>query len=157
MVAPDEDGSSDSNVFSRLGRASFLLDAVQTSSLARFELSFVDYSALRILDNVGEPYQLSPSRMAEILVRTTGGMTRIVDRLESRGLVERVREGRDRRSVLVGLTARGLATSREARDAYHAGRSRILTGISPHELARIEASLDSLVTAMEADRAAGPH
>ena len=146
------DGAVGSALFSTLGRASFLLDAVQTSCLAPFELNFVDYSALRILDRAGEPYQLSPSRMAEVLVRTTGGMTRVVDRLETRGLVERGRGGPDRRVVLVGLTDRGLQVAREARDAYHARRAEVLTGLSGTELDQIESSLLALVTALERDR-----
>lgn len=141
-----------SRVFSLLGRASFLVEALQQESLAEFELSFVDYSALRILDRAGEPYQLSPSRMAELLVRTTGGMTKIVDRLERRGLVERIRADGDRRSVLVALTAQGLVTGRRAGESYHERRRRVLTSISPEELARIADRLDDLVAALDRDR-----
>jgi DNA-binding MarR family transcriptional regulator len=149
-MVPDEEGSY---VFSLLGRSSFLVEALQQESLAEFELSFVDYSALRVLDRAGEPYQLSPSRMAELLVRTTGGMTKIVDRLERRGLVERIRADGDRRSVLVALTALGLVTGRRAREAYHERRRQVLTGITEEELAQIQASLDVLVAAMDRDRA----
>lgn len=143
-----------SSVFARLMRASLLLDAVQRSSLTQFGLTFIDYSALCILDNVGEPYQLAPSRMADLLVRTTGGTTRIVDRLEERGLVERVRGGYDRRSVLVGLTSAGLKLCRASRAAYHERRSQIVADMDATDLERIDSSLGLLVTAMERDRAA---
>lgn len=143
-----------SNVFSRLMRASLLLDAVQQSSLTPFGLTFIDYSALCILDNAGEPYRLTPSRMAELLVRTTGATTRLVDRLEARGFVERVPDGNDRRSVLVGLTPAGQKLCRASRAAYHGRRSQIVADMDPADLARIDASLRLLVTALERDRAA---
>lgn len=140
-------------VFSRLMRASLLLDAVQRTSLTPFGLTFIDYSALCILDNAGEPYRLAPSRMAELLVRTTGGTTRIVDRLESRGLVERVPGSSDRRSVLVGLTPDGRTLCHASRAAYHERRAQIVNDMDPSDLADIDAGLGRLVVAMERDRA----
>ncbi|MEO6989342.1 MAG: MarR family transcriptional regulator, partial [Aquihabitans sp.] len=136
-----------SSVFARLMRASLLLDAVQRSSLTPFGLTFIDYSALCILENSGEPFRLAPSRMAELLVRTTGGTTRIVDRLETRGLVERVPGGSDRRSVLVGLTPDGHELCRSARAAYHERRAQIVAHMDPVDLEHINASIGLLVTA----------
>lgn len=150
-------GSTDNDdfeLFARLRRANLLLDALQSDSLEELDLSFVDYSALRILDVAGSPYQLSPSRMAELLVRTTGGMTKIVDRLEARGYVERSRDGVDRRSILVGLTDAGLAMSRKADAAYRLSRRRILTQFAPGEVEVINTQLQLLLEAFERDRAA---
>jgi DNA-binding MarR family transcriptional regulator len=49
------------------------------------------------------------SRLAELLETDTAGMTRLVDRLEAKGLLRRRRHGQDRRAVLVELTDQGRA------------------------------------------------
>src|SRR5438105_9995913 len=46
----------------------------------------------------------SPSQLAETLGTDTAGMTRLLDRLEAKGLVRRRRHDQDRRAVLVELT-----------------------------------------------------
>jgi len=62
------------------------------------------------LRRAGPPYQLSPGRLLRETLVTSGTMTNRVDRLAGRGLVERLPDPRDRRSVLVRLTAAGRET-----------------------------------------------
>ncbi|WP_406445657.1 MarR family transcriptional regulator [Streptomyces sp. NBC_00631] len=54
---------------------------------------------------------LSMRAIAQEQVLTTGGATRLVDRMEAAGLVERVEDPDDRRGKLVRLTALGEETS----------------------------------------------
>ncbi|MEX2099983.1 MAG: MarR family winged helix-turn-helix transcriptional regulator [Acidimicrobiia bacterium] len=55
----------------------------------------------------GSPYELSPTRLNEIVVLTSGGMTKAVSRLETLGLVDRRADPADGRGVLVRLTRAG--------------------------------------------------
>lgn len=135
-------------LFWRLARAGFLLESLQQECLEPVGLTFVEYTVLRVLED-GEK---SPSRLAEYVVRTTGGMTKIVDRLERRGLVHRVPDPDDRRGVLVALTVDGRELGAKASDAYSVGRDRIIRRFPPTERKAIEAGLDQLVTAFEDDR-----
>ena len=59
------------------------------------------------LRRAGPPYRLSPSRLADSLLVATGTMTNRLDRLEERGLVRRIPNPEDRRSLDVELTAEG--------------------------------------------------
>lgn len=136
-------------MFTRVRRASLILDELQRESLEALDLTFVDYSALRVIEMEGPPYTLSPSAMAERLVRTTGGMTKIVDRLERRGLVERVRDKVDRRSVQVHLTDDGRALSQEAGAAYTETRKRVLDLIDRDGITAINHHLDVMLEAFE--------
>jgi DNA-binding MarR family transcriptional regulator len=52
---------------------------------------------------------MRPSEIARALSVTTGGATKIVNRLERDGIVRKQREGRDGRAVLVDLTDDGAA------------------------------------------------
>ena len=91
-------------LFTRLTRVGLLVDAFQHRCLDEFGLLFIDHSVLRVLELIGEPYQMSPSELADILLRSSGGMTQILDRLERAGLVERARDAVDRRKVNVAVT-----------------------------------------------------
>ena len=55
----------------------------------------------------GPPHELSPTRLNEIVVLTSGGMTKAVSRLESLRFVERRADPSDGRGVLVRLTRTG--------------------------------------------------
>jgi DNA-binding MarR family transcriptional regulator len=72
----------------------------------RGSLSLVHLNVLTILQADGP---LSMSKLAEALDVSVASTTGIVDRMEQRGLVERRREGDDRRVVLVHLTNAGNA------------------------------------------------
>lgn len=57
---------------------------------------------------------MSMSALAQRIDAALPAVTGVVDRLERDGFVERLRDDNDRRVVLVGLTEKGRATSRQA-------------------------------------------
>lgn len=81
------------------------LDARFNEALKSFGVSFTQYSALRILG--GEPEGLASSAIGDRMVTRDSDVTRLVDRLAARGLVERYRDTKDRRIVRVRLTPAG--------------------------------------------------
>jgi DNA-binding MarR family transcriptional regulator len=64
------------------------------------------------------PDGLRMSDLAERILYSKSGFTRVVDRMEDAGLVQRVRPENDRRSIFVSLTAKGEETMQRAR-RYH--------------------------------------
>ncbi|WP_327320269.1 MarR family winged helix-turn-helix transcriptional regulator [Streptomyces sp. NBC_01235] len=72
-------------------------------------ISHLMFEVLLILGRAGEP-GLSMRAVAQEQVLTTGGATRLVDRMEAAGLVERAEDPDDRRGRLVRLTALGEET-----------------------------------------------
>ncbi|HUY16281.1 MAG TPA: MarR family transcriptional regulator [Acidimicrobiales bacterium] len=62
--------------------------------------------------------RLKMSQMADAIVHSTGGTTRLVDRLEDAGFVRREHCPSDRRSVFVGITDPGNAKLDEALDVH---------------------------------------
>jgi DNA-binding MarR family transcriptional regulator len=140
-----------SGLFTRLTRIGLLVDAFQHRCLDEFGLLFIDHSVLRVLELIGEPYRMSPTELAEILLRSSGGMTQILDRLERVGLVARAPDPDDRRKVLVGLTPKGLATADAANAVYKRERERLLAGLSPEEVEQLDAALHRLLDILNAD------
>lgn len=70
------------------------------------ELTLQQYNVLRILRGAGER-GLPTLSIAERMIERTPGVTRLVDRLETKGLVERERSSDDRRQVVVRLSRAG--------------------------------------------------
>lgn len=58
------------------------------------------------------------SEIAKSLSISSAMMTRIIDRLESKGLVSRTSDPNDRRAIRVKLTSRGKVVSRKMRDFH---------------------------------------
>src|SRR5262245_18662891 len=70
------------------------------------------------------PDGLPMNLLAEQILYSKSGFTRIVDRMEETGLVRRVRPEHDRRTILVVLTEKGAETMMEARRYHRDGIER---------------------------------
>jgi len=141
-------------LFTRLTRVGLLVEAFQHRCLDPFGLRFIDYSVLRVLELVGEPHRMSPTELSEIVVRSSGGMTQILDRLERAGLIARTPDPADRRKVLIALTDEGMRTADAANARYAAERERLLAGLSPDEVQRLDDAIHRLLQVMTADSTA---
>jgi DNA-binding MarR family transcriptional regulator len=138
-------------LFTRLTRVGLLVEAFQHRCLDPFGLLFIDYSVLRVLELVGEPHRMSPSELSEIVVRSSGGMTQILDRLERAGLVARAPDPADRRKVLIALTAEGLRTADAANASYARERERLLATLSADEVDQLDGAIQRLLDVMSSD------
>ena len=132
--------------FSRLARVGLLLEAFQARCFDPFGLRFIDYSVLRMLELEGD---LSPTRLADLVVRSSGGMTQILDRLERAGLVARRPDPTDRRKIMVGLTSQGLRLVEGANRAWVAQKRELLAGVGPAELKRLDRAVGELLRRLE--------
>ncbi|MEU1317183.1 MarR family winged helix-turn-helix transcriptional regulator [Streptomyces tibetensis] len=104
--------------FGRLQGAANRLEYILGRALeAECGISHLMFEVLLILGRAGDP-GLSMGAVAQEQVLTTGGATRLVDRMVAAGLVERVEDPGDRRARLVRLTARGEETTVVAARAH---------------------------------------
>jgi DNA-binding MarR family transcriptional regulator len=103
----------------------------------------------------GAPYRMSPTELSEIVLRSSGGMTQILDRLASAGLVDRSADPSDRRKVVVGLTSEGLRTAERANTSYRRAREELLGTLSADEIERLDAAVHRLLDVLSADGQVG--
>jgi DNA-binding MarR family transcriptional regulator len=112
--------------------------------LNRAELSGAQYNVLRILRGAG-PEGLGCREIGERMITRDPDITRLLDRLENRGLVARKRGDKDRRVVTTRITAKGLQLLKgldrpvlevHERQLGHLGRKRMLALIRLLEAAR---------------------
>ena len=118
--------------FLDLIRTSDRLSRALVQVLKTEDLSATQYNVLRILR--GTPGGLPCGEIACRLITRDPDVTRLLDRMEKRGLIERWRETRDRRVVMAKITPEGLkSVSRldepiqetHRRQLGHLGRERL--------------------------------
>jgi DNA-binding MarR family transcriptional regulator len=71
----------------------------------------------------------------------TAGMTKLLDRLEAKGLIERRPNPSDRRSVMIEPTERGLALVPELTPVFSQVARQLFDGFSDDEVANLTSSL----------------
>ena len=78
-------------------------------------------------------------------------LTNIIDQLENRTLVKRVRSDRDRRVIKIEMTEKGLSILEQAPTFLHQKLERNLNKLSEEEKGSILLSLQTLITSLEAE------
>lgn len=116
------------------------LRALEDELFARFELTAQQYNLLRLL-RAAHPQAVPTLRVADRLVSRAPDITRMVDRLEARGLLVRSRAAEDRRSVLVCITGAGLEMLDEIAGPLRECHRRQLGHLSSAELRALTALL----------------
>jgi len=99
--------SVEEEAYLNLQRTADALKAGLSELLKASELTPTQYNVLRILRGA-HPDGLPCGEVAERMVTREPDMTRLLDRMEARGLVGRARDTRDRRVVYVEITTKGL-------------------------------------------------
>ena len=111
------------------------------------DLTGAQYNVLRIRRG-SHPTRLTSSEVGERMIARDPDVTRLVDRLATRGLVARVRSRQDRRVVEVGVTDKGLALLREL-DAHVAKMPKAVLGhLGPKRLRQLADLLDAAIEGM---------
>lgn len=114
-------------------------DAVQSSmesKLKEFGLTGTQYNALRILRGAG-PEGLPCSEIGERMITHDPDITRLLNRLEGRGFVERTRAKHDRRVINGKITAAGKNLLREMDGPVEQQGREMLRHVSHADLRRL--------------------
>jgi len=88
--------------------------------------------------------RLMMSELSQQLALTTGGVTRLVDRIVEAGYLERVPAEHDRRVMYAVVTGEGRAVVERAATVHAAELAGLFGGFSATDLARLDALLDRL-------------
>src|SRR5439155_2530779 len=109
---PPRFDSLEQEVFLNLWRTYDRLRALEDELFARYDLTPQQYNVLRLL-RAEHPRTIPTLTLADCLVSRAPDITRMLDKLEQRGLIVRERPADNRRVVRVGITPAGLASLKE--------------------------------------------
>jgi DNA-binding MarR family transcriptional regulator len=110
-------------------------ELAQDPDLAPLEISAAQYTIISVLAKRGVD---SGAQLCKDLSYDAGAMTRMIDRLEAKGLVNRSRCPEDRRLVKLELTEEGLAALPKLRACSVRVLNRLLLGFSLAEARQLE-------------------
>jgi DNA-binding MarR family transcriptional regulator len=143
-VAPGSPGlrfdSLEQEVFLNLWRTYDRLRALEDELFGRYDLTPQQYNVLRLL-RAQHPESLPTLTLADRLVSRAPDITRMLDKLEQRGLIVRERPATNRRCVLIGISAAGRALLHELAIPLRACHARQLGHVSAADLKRLAALL----------------
>lgn len=107
QVAKPRPQSTEGEIFVNLQRTADVLAQQAEQLFKAHGLTGPQYNVLRILRGA-EPEGLACRAISERMITHDPDMTRLLDRLESRGLIQRERQSDDRRVIKTRITAAGL-------------------------------------------------
>ncbi|MEO1401714.1 MAG: MarR family transcriptional regulator [Cyanobacteria bacterium J06635_1] len=135
-------------VIGRILQLSQLLEKHRETVLAGFGLTVWSFDMLATLRRQGPPYQLKPTELYKWLMLSSGAMTNRIDRLEKEGLVTRLRDPDDRRSVIVQLSDAGIERIDETMPVLFERENQFLADLSQTETATFIALLKQLLSTL---------
>jgi DNA-binding MarR family transcriptional regulator len=139
------------NPLVRLHRIAIRLANFERDVVTPHGLGPSDARVLALLRRAGPPYRVSPSELYGKLGHSSGGMTKILKRLEEAKLIERVPDPNDGRGLLVGLTREGLAMQGRVFLAFLSASRGLLAPLSAAKLREVDRALRILQDAIESD------
>jgi DNA-binding MarR family transcriptional regulator len=139
------------NPLVRLHRIAIRLADFERDVVTPHGLGPSDARVLALLRRAGPPYRVSPSELYGKLGHSSGGMTKILKRLEEAKRIERVPDPNDGRGLLVGLTREGLALQGRVFAAFLTASRELFGSLSASKLREVDRALRTLQEALDRD------
>ncbi|MER8047430.1 MarR family transcriptional regulator [Streptomyces sp. NPDC094032] len=116
-------------LFGRIQRLARVIDKAAKASAAEHGVEHGEFDVLTTLQRSGPPYALTAGAFLKASMVTSGAITNRIDKMEAKGLVERVRDGDDRRTIKIRLTDHGHEVTRAAFADHLATYARLLAEV----------------------------
>jgi MarR family 2-MHQ and catechol resistance regulon transcriptional repressor len=118
------------NAYIRLTRA---VEALSARLLSGEKLEGLTVSQLGVLDALLYLGPMHQKDLAEKILKSSGNLTLVIDNLEKRGLVQRERQGSDRRFVTIFLTEAGRALIERVMPRHADEITAVMSALTPDE------------------------
>lgn len=139
--SPEAHSPATYGVIRTIQTGEMLLERVQ-QVCRHYGLTLSTANALAIVDGAGE--SLSPGVIGSRLLVTGGAVTQILDALEQRGLVRRVPNPYDRRSILIEITEAGRRLRRQYEPHLNRRDAVWMGGLNSEEQEQLAALLEKV-------------
>ena len=129
---------------------------LRCASMGRMVQGKVSMSNMHVLWLLQHNGEMTMGRLAELLDVSMSNATGIIDRMEEKGLIERVRVPDDRRLVLVRPGGEGFRALAESETSKREGLRSVLGHLTASERPVVLAAIRSLRRALSAEVESGP-
>ncbi len=120
--------------------------------LHQSDLTIAGFEVLATLRALPEPRQLTPTELYKSILISSGGMTKILKHLETKGWIERIENLEDGRSKIVKLTEMGKQVTESAMEKVAASDRAVFNqGFSSADKGKFRALLTHALLKVEAD------
>ncbi|MFI9046890.1 MarR family winged helix-turn-helix transcriptional regulator [Streptomyces sp. NPDC053427] len=116
-------------LFGRIQRLARVVEKSAKASATAHGVEHGEFDVLTTLQRSGPPYALTAGAFLKASMVTSGAITNRIDKMEAKGLVERVRDGGDRRTIKIRLTEHGHEVTRAALADHLANYARLLADV----------------------------
>lgn len=143
-------------IVNRIGGIYTRINWMHGETLDQLGLNITDWRTLTALHWAGKPYRRKVGELARHADLTSSAMTSRLDALEREGLVRRLRDPDDRRSVLIELTRKGRQTHEQGMGIQAQKETLIAAALTDREKKQLNALLRNIMVTLE-DRYPGKH
>jgi DNA-binding MarR family transcriptional regulator len=143
-------------IVDRIGGINRRIRWMHDETLDQLGVTMSDWHVLTALRWAGEPYRRKAGELARRADLTSGAMTSRLDALEKEGLVNRLRDPADRRSVLVELTEKGRRKHQQAMGIQAQKEALLAEALTDREKEQLNGLLRRVMLTLE-DRYPGKH
>ena len=106
----------------------------------------INSSQWAVILNLADGHAGTAGELCKVMRYNPGAMTRLLDRLEEKGVVRRIRTEADRRTIQLELTTAGKALRPRIVMALVNVLNRLLDGFSPDEIRQLQSLLERLAS-----------
>lgn len=151
VAMPDVNVSSMA-VFGRMIRILKQVEKRREEALKSYGFKKGDFDVLATLRRSGEPYQLTPTELFNSLMITSGAISQRLTRLLDAGLVERIADASDKRSMLVALTDRGKELIEQAVYTHTEIQNQILAVLEPAQREQLASIMKTVLMTLPGEQ-----
>ncbi len=141
-------------LFPKMRRVIEYMDSFKSRLMMEYGLCGSDFELLTALRRSSRqaPYQLKPTELYDFMLFSSGGLTKVLHRLEDKGFITRFSSEADRRSKMVRLTEEGQRLIETVVSHYQQIHHQILDNFSETEVAQLDHLITKLLANAEAQK-----
>lgn len=123
-------------LFPRLGKIANYVDEYIAKLMIQEGLIPSDFHLITAIrrSNAQAPYELKPSELCNFMLFSWGGITKMMARLEAKGIISRVSSPSDKRIRMIRLTEQGEKITEQAASELQRYHKELLTGFTVEEI-----------------------